>query len=40
VIGPAVTAWAEGEAEDLVAVVDDAFAALATGVSSAADRRG
>ena len=34
VIGPAMTAWAEGEVEDLIAVVDDAFAALATGVSA------
>jgi transcriptional regulator MftR-like protein len=34
VIGPALTAWAEGEVEDLIAVVDDAFAALATGVSA------
>jgi AcrR family transcriptional regulator len=33
VIGPVMTAWAEGEVDDLVAVVDDAFAALAAGVS-------
>jgi len=33
VIGPAMTAWAEGDVDDLIAVVDDAFAALAAGVS-------
>jgi hypothetical protein len=33
VIGPVMTAWAEGDVDDLVAVVDDAFAALAAGVS-------
>jgi hypothetical protein len=33
VIGPAMTAWAQGDVDDLIAVVDDAFAALATGVS-------
>jgi AcrR family transcriptional regulator len=34
VIGPAMTAWAEGDVDDLITVVDDAFAALATGVSA------
>ena len=34
VIGPAVAAWAEGEGDDLIALVDHAFAALATGVSA------
>lgn len=34
VIGPAMTTWAEGEVEDLVAVIDDAFAALAAGMAA------
>jgi AcrR family transcriptional regulator len=33
VIGPAMTAWAQGDVDDLIAVIDDAFAALAAGVS-------
>ena len=32
-ITPAIMAWAEGDGEDLIALIDDAFAALATGVS-------
>ena len=30
-MAPALTAWADGEEEDLVALIDDAFAALAAG---------
>ena len=32
-IAPAIMAWAEGDDQDLIALVDDAFAALAAGVS-------
>ena len=37
-IAPAVTAWAEGD-EDLIALVDAAFAALAAGVSPSVNSR-
>jgi AcrR family transcriptional regulator len=36
VIGPAMTAWAEGDVDDLIAVVDDAFASLRAGISNQA----
>ena len=38
-MAPALTAWADGEEEDLVALIDDAFAALAAGVSPSLDVR-
>ena len=38
-MAPALTAWADGEEVDLVALIDDAFAALAAGVSPSLDGR-
>ncbi len=36
VIGPAMTAWAQGDVDDLIAVIDDAFASLRAGISNQA----